>query len=154
MRTVVVVLSFFLSLSIFAQDKKTTENEKGPRIEFAKDVFNYGTIYANSGHDGLAEFKFINSGNEPLVLTNVKAGCGCTSPFWQKDPVLPGDSGKVILKYTTLRHPHTINKSAVVNSNAVNSPTVVIRITGTVLAQPEVMLPEKNTDKTASPFAN
>ena len=154
MKNITILLFFVLSVyTVKAQAVKEPEKKSGAKIEFVKEVFDYGNVYANSGHDGIAEFKFVNTGTEPLVLTNVKAGCGCTLPFWQKEPVMPGDSGKVILKYNSIQSPHTINKSAVVSSNAVNNPSVVLRITGTVLAQPEVMWPEKNIDKTASPFA-
>jgi len=146
----IIILSFYTAQ---AQAVKEPDKKSGAKIEFVKDVFDYGNIYANSGHDGMAEFKFINTGTEPLVLTNVKASCGCTSPYWQKEPVLPGDTGKVVLKYNSITSPHTINKSAVISSNAINNPSAIIRITGTVLAQPEVMWPEKNIDKTASPFA-
>ena len=152
MRTIIISIGLLISTIGFSQNT-AAKNEKGPKIEFLKEVFDYGSIYANSGHDGLAEFIFVNTGNEPLVLTNVKTSCGCTSPFWQKDPVLPGDSGKVVLKYTTLQHPHTINKSATVQSNAINNPTIVIRIMGSVLPKPEEVMPEKNVDKSASPFA-
>jgi len=152
MRTLFIFIAVMF-LSVVHAQNNAVKNEKGAKIEFKKEVYDYGSIYANSGHDGLAEFVFINTGNEPLVLTNVKTSCGCTSPFWQKEPVMPGDSGKVVLKYTTLQHPHTINKSATVQSNAINNPTMVIRIIGSVIAKPEEIMPEKNIDKSASPFA-
>jgi len=153
MRSFTLLIFVLIFFSANAQEKKDTPGDKGPKIKFVKELFDFGNIYVGSGHDAVAEFKFINTGNEPLVLTNVKTSCGCTSPFWQKDPVLPGDTGKVTLKYNNVQSPNTINKSATVQSNAVNNPTVVIRISGNVLAKIEVMAPEKNIDKTASPFA-
>lgn len=153
MKNLTLILLAFVVSTTFAQNTKEVQKENGPKIEFRSDVFDYGNIEANSGHDGMAEFVFVNTGTEPLVLSSVKAGCGCTSPFWQKEPVLPGDTGKVVLKYTTIQHPHTINKSAVVYSNAVNAPSAVVRITGTVVPKPDNMWPEKNVDKSATPFA-
>jgi len=153
MRTFVILFLVLFFFNANAQDKKDTKNEKGPKIQFVKETYDFGNIYVGSGHDAIAEFKFVNSGNEPLVLTNVKTSCGCTSPFWQKDPVLPGDTGKVTLKYNNIQSPNTINKSATVQSNAINNPTIVLKITGNVLAKPDIMWPEKNIDKTASPFA-
>jgi len=153
MRTFTLFLLLFAATVSMAQPAQNKTAEKGAKIEFISEEYNYGSIYANSGHDGLAEFKFVNTGNEPLVLTNVKTSCGCTSPFWQKEPLNPGDTGKVVLKYANISQPHTINKSATVQSNAINKPTVVIRISGTVVAKPEEVMPEKNVDKSASPFA-
>jgi len=129
------------------------QNESGPKISFISDTYDYGTIVVGSEHNGEADFFFVNTGNQPLVLSNVRAGCGCTSPYWHREPVLPGDTAKVVLKYTTMRHPHTINKSAIVQSNAVNSENVIIRITGNVVAQPPEMLPEKNVSNDFSPVA-
>ncbi|OPZ99453.1 MAG: hypothetical protein BWY70_00964 [Bacteroidetes bacterium ADurb.Bin408] len=151
--TLAFITLLFSTTVLYAQPAKNNAAEKGANIEFVSEEFNFGSIYANSGHDGLAEFKFINTGNEPLILTNVKTSCGCTSPFWQKDPINPGDTGKIVLKYANLSQPHTISKSATVQSNALNKPTVVIRIAGTVVAKPEEVMPEKNIDKSASPFA-
>ena len=153
MKNLAVLFFVLICFIANAQDKKDVKNDKGPKIQFVKDVYDFGNIYVGSGHDAIAEFKFVNTGNEPLVLTNVKTSCGCTAPYWQKDPVLPGDTGKISLKYNNVQSPNTINKSATVQSNATNNPTIVIRITGTVLAKPEIMWPEKNIDKTASPFA-
>lgn len=153
MRTFTLITLFFAAITTFAQPAKNNAAEKGAKIQFVSEEYNYGSIYANSGHDGLAEFKFVNTGNEPLILTNVKTSCGCTSPFWQKEPLNPGDTGKIVLKYANLSQPHTISKSATVQSNAIDKPTVVIRITGTVVAKPEEVMPEKNVDKSASPFA-
>lgn len=153
MRTFTLITLLFAATTSFAQPAKNNAAEKGAKIQFVSEEYNYGSIYANSGHDGLAEFKFVNTGNEPLILTNVKTSCGCTSPFWQKDPINPGDTGKIVLKYANLSQPHTISKSATVQSNAIDKPTVVIRITGTVVAKPEEVMPEKNVDKSASPFA-
>ncbi|MDD3877529.1 MAG: DUF1573 domain-containing protein [Bacteroidales bacterium] len=145
---ILILLVLQVSLA-FSQET----NERGPKIEFISEVYDYGTIVAGSGHDGIADFYFVNIGEEPLVLTNVRAGCGCTSPYWHAEPVLPGDTAKVVLKYTTLQHPHTINKTAVVQSNAINKPTVVLRITGIVEPQPTEMMPEKNIDREFSPIA-
>jgi len=141
-------ITFLLcSFALISQPQVKTETPSGPRIKFLSETFDYGEIIAQSSHDGLAEFIFVNIGNEPLVLTNVRAGCGCTSPFWHKEPVLPGDSAKVVLKYTTINHPHNISRTAMVQSNAVNQETVVIRITGKVIAKPDEVMPEKNTSE-------
>jgi len=148
-----ILLVPIITLILSAAFSQKGDKPNGPHIEFRSEVFDYGTIIVDSDHDGIAEFYFLNTGNEPLVLSNVRAGCGCTSPFWHKEPVMPGDSAKVVLKYTTIRHPHAINRSAVVSSNAINKPSVVLRITGTVVAKPEEVMPEKHISNEFSPVA-
>ncbi|MCG6186066.1 DUF1573 domain-containing protein [Maribellus maritimus] len=74
-------------------------------------------------------FKFTNRGETPLVLNNVRASCGCTTPRWTKEPVAPGGEGEIIVSYDPKNRPGSFNKSVTVQSNAENS-TVVLRITG------------------------
>ena len=153
MRTFTILFFVLTFFAVNAQDTKNTKAKEGPKIEFVNEIYDFGNIYVGEGKDAVATFKFLNTGDAPLVLTNVKTSCGCTAPFWQKDPVMPGDTGKITLKYNNTQSPNSINKSATVQSNAVNNPMALIRITGNVIAKPAVIVPEKNIDKTASPFA-
>lgn len=122
-----------------AQDEKVSEN--GPEIEFEKLVHDYGEVPYNG--NGECEFRFTNTGNEPLILQKPKSSCGCTVPTWPKEPILPGDSEVIKVTYKTTKV-GTINKSITVTSNAKNNATVVLRIKGTVLPQPTETLPEKD----------
>ncbi|WNH08998.1 DUF1573 domain-containing protein [Thalassobellus suaedae] len=84
----VILLSFALlgmtTISIAQTAAKTTPIEKtvtnkdGAKIKFETETIDYGTIENNS--DGNREFKFTNTGNAPLVITNAKGSCGCTVP--------------------------------------------------------------------------
>ncbi|MBE0662519.1 MAG: DUF1573 domain-containing protein [Bacteroidales bacterium] len=141
---ILLVLSF--TASAFAQTESTT---KGPVIEFDKETHDYGTVYVNG--DGNCVFTFTNKGNEPLVLSNVRAGCGCTVPEWPREPVLPGKSAQIKVKYTTLNRPHTINKSIVVTSNSIVDNTIVLRIKGEVVAAPNQASPEKVQSQLSAP---
>ena len=67
------------------------------------------------------EFVFTNNGNQPLVLTAVKASCGCTTPSWTKEPVLPGQSGHIKASYNSKNRPGRFHKSITITSNAVHS---------------------------------
>jgi hypothetical protein len=94
-------------------------------IVFEKTVHDYGTIVQSS--NGETEFIFVNKGKKPLVLTNVRASCGCTSPNWTNTPVLPGEKGSVKVKYNT-ELLGSFTKSVSVSSNASNSDvTLIIR---------------------------
>ena len=108
-------------------------------IKFDKAVHDYGTI--KQGGNGECEFKFINNGKEPLVITNCQGSCGCTVPTCPKEPILPGKSGVMKVKYDTQRV-GPIYKTVTVNSNA-KSGTVTLQIKGTVDAVPvEPAFPE------------
>ena len=122
-----------------AQDEKVPEN--GPEIEFEKLVHDYGEVPYNG--NGECEFRFTNTGNEPLILQKPKSSCGCTVPTWPKEPILPGESEVIKVTYKTTKV-GTINKSITVTSNAKVNATVVLRIKGTVLPQPTETLPEKD----------
>lgn len=64
------------------------------------------------------EFEFTNTGKEPIVISNVSASCGCTTPSYSKEPVLPGKSGTVKASYSTQGRVGPFTKSITVNSNA------------------------------------
>lgn len=97
-------------------------------IKMDKLVHDYGTI--KKGGNGECEFKFTNNGKEPLVITNCQGSCGCTVPQCPKEPILPGKSGIIKVKYDTQRV-GGIYKTVTVNSNA-KSGNVVLTIKGTV----------------------
>jgi hypothetical protein len=122
-----------------AQEEKVSEN--GPEIEFEKLVHDYGEVQYNG--NGECEFRFTNTGNEPLILQKPKSSCGCTVPTWPKEPILPGESDVIKVTYKTTKV-GTINKSITVTSNAKTNATVVLRIKGNVLPQPTETIPEKD----------
>ena len=111
-----------------------------PKIVFEKSIHDYGSFKEADGIQ-TTTFKFTNNGTTPLVLSNVRASCGCTTPKWTREPVAPGNAGEVQVSYNPKNRPGSFNKSVSVNSNAENS-TVVLRIKGTV-APREKTLAEK-----------
>lgn len=110
------------------------------KIVFANIDHDYGTI--TKGADGDCIFKFKNNGKAPLVLSNVRASCGCTTPMWTKEPVMPGASGEIKVHYDTNRI-GAFSKTITVTSNAENA-SVMLRILGTVNAPAEVTPPATN----------
>lgn len=120
--------------SIQAQETKTDNavitNPNAAAITFETDVVDYGTI--EQGADGLREFKFKNTGKEPLIISNATGSCGCTVPTWPKEPIKPGESSSIKVKYDTKRL-GAINKSVTITSNATEA-TKVLRIKGNVIA--------------------
>ena len=124
---------------------KPADNPNAPEIKFETEVHDYGTI--QKGADGNCSFEFKNVGKEPLILSNVRASCGCTIPTWPHDPILPGKTSKIDVHYDTNRI-GGFGKQITVSSNAKNS-TVVLNIKGTVLEPPKEITPEKPADNAA-----
>lgn len=127
-----IIFSAIISLYFCscAQNTSSDKNQSnGPKIEFVKTIHDYGTI--KKGSDGGCEFHFKNTGNEPLILSNVTSSCGCTIPTWPKDPVLPGQSGKINVMYDTKRIGN-ISKTIKVMSNAITD-AIVLEIKGNVV---------------------
>lgn len=122
------LFAIFAMGAVNAQDTKAVP-EYGAKIVFAALEHNYGTI--NKGGDGNCVFEFKNEGNEPLILSNVKASCGCTTPSWTKEPVMPGQTGQIKVRYNT-NNVGGFTKTITVTSNAVDNPRVVLKIKGTV----------------------
>ncbi len=128
-----VLLTLFVTLimgAVNAQSNKTnTVPANGPKIEFSTRLHNYGQI--DKGGDGNCEFTFTNTGNEPLILANVRASCGCTTPNWTKDPIMPGQTGTIKVKYNT-NNVGNFQKTITVTSNSVVDDRVVLTIKGNV----------------------
>jgi hypothetical protein len=117
-------LMAFVAVAAYAQGPFT--------IVFDKTSHNFGEIDQKGGPQTFS-FEFTNKGAEPVIIQNVTASCGCTSPDWTKEPVPPGGRGYVKATYT----PSAVmpfNKSLTVYSNGTPSPTV-LHISGNVVAQ-------------------
>lgn len=106
-------------------------SSQAQEISFEKELHDFGTFQQNG--DGLYEFKFTNTGDAPLIISNSKGSCGCTVPVWPKEPIGPGKSNVIRVKYDTKRI-GAFNKSITITSNAKIDPTKVIRIKGKTLA--------------------
>lgn len=98
------------------------------KITFEEDTIDYGEI--EKGSDGVRTFKFTNTGDQPLVIEDVKSTCGCTIPKKPSDPIAPGASDVIEVKYDTKRV-GPIRRSISVYSNA-DEPIVTLKIKGTI----------------------
>lgn len=142
MKKLLFTLSFIaIGTWAFAQTTETA-NPNAPVIEFKEKVLDYGTI--EKGADGVRTFVFTNTGNEPLIITATKGSCGCTVPTKPTDPIAPGETGEIKVKYDTNRV-GAFTKTVTVSSNS-TTPSVQLRIKGVV----KKVEPVKTTP-TASP---
>ncbi|MFZ2282724.1 MAG: DUF1573 domain-containing protein [Lutibacter sp.] len=124
----------FLTFTMNAQEKQVNEKPKdtnAPVFEFVTEVIDYGKIALNA--DGVRTFKFKNAGKTPLVISDIKSSCGCTVPKKPTDPIMPGESGEIEVKYATNR-PGGFSKSITVSSNA-DEPVKTLQIKGIVLKE-------------------
>lgn len=83
-----------------AEQPQSTQVPSGPvtSIEFlGGDRHNFGKI--KSGAKARHVFKFRNTGNEPLIIADAKASCGCTTPSWPKEPIAPGKTGELVVVF-------------------------------------------------------
>ena len=122
-KIIIIILAFSISAYSFGQQNKS-------EITFEKTVIDYGTV--EKGANGIRDFVFTNTGNAPLIISNVKSTCGCTIPKKPEKPIMPGESDKIQVKYDTKRVGF-IRKSITVTSNASN-PNVILKIIGQVIS--------------------
>ena len=123
----------FVGLGIFAvgnllAQADTTGNKNKPEIKFDKTEYDLGKIAPGPN---TFEFVFTNTGEEPLILTNVQPGCGCTKADWPKEPIKKGQKG--IIKTTYNATTGVISKSIAVTSNA---KTATVGLTFKAVVEP------------------
>lgn len=104
-------------------------------MQFSTDNHDFGNV--PEGTMATYEFKFKNTGNQPVVIANVQASCGCTTPDWTKTPVLPGKMGVIKAMYSSAGRPGVFNKTVTVTSNATEA-SKVLSIKGTVLTKDQI----------------
>lgn len=113
--------------------EEPVEPKDGPKISIDKEVHDYGTIEQYG--DGTCVFTVTNTGNAPLIISFCKGSCGCTVPTCSKEPIAPGATTEITVKYDTKRT-GMINKTVTINSNALNSPKKTVKIKGQVKPKP------------------
>ncbi|GAA4012253.1 hypothetical protein GCM10022408_26150 [Hymenobacter fastidiosus] len=132
-----LVLALSLSLAGFATQaqsmavKPANAQEKvaGPQIQFEEMKFDFGA--ARQGDVVDHTFKFKNVGTQPLIISNIGVSCGCTTPDWTKDPVMPGKSGTISAKFNTAGKMGIQNKVLTIESNSV-AGNVMVSLVGEV----------------------
>lgn len=98
-------------------------------IEFQKETHDFGTF--DEGKNVTYDFIFKNKGKSPLVLQSVEPSCGCTTPAYTKEPIMPGKVGKITVSYNSQGRPNAFHKSITVRTNS-DEPVKVLYIKGFV----------------------
>jgi len=114
-------IGFILFVLLFSLGIASAQNgKKSPQAVFEKSVHEFGKIAENAGTVS-CEFKFKNTGDAPLIIQRVRTTCGCTTPDYTKEPILPGKEGKITVTYSTVGRPGTFNKEITVFTNVPDS---------------------------------
>lgn len=140
-----IALVLGIGFSANAQEPMTVPpvDPNAPVMQFDNEVLDYGTVKFDG--NGVREFKVKNVGKSPLTISNVQGQCGCTSttidgkPGWPQEPVLPGKTAIIRVKYDTKR-PGPFEKNVTVTSNS-KEPSKIIKIKGVVEAAPAAAAP-------------
>lgn len=141
MKKVLAAVALFLGIGFNAGAQELSVpsiDPNAPEMKFETEVIDYGTVKFDG--NGVREFKVKNVGKSPLTITNVQGQCGCTAttidgkPGWPQEPILPGKTASIKVKYDTKR-PGPFEKNVTITSNA-KEPTKVVKIKGVVEAAP------------------
>ncbi|GAA3924970.1 DUF1573 domain-containing protein [Hymenobacter algoricola] len=126
-----LVLALSLSLAGFASQAQSAavkpanaqEKVAGPQIQFEEVKYDFGAIKQGDVVDHT--FRFKNVGTQPLIISNIGVSCGCTTPEWTKDPVMPGKTGTISAKFNSAGKMGMQNKVLTVESNSAAGSAMV-----------------------------
>ena len=103
-----------------------------PEFNFEKELHDFGQLV--DGEKVSYSFKFSNSGDAPLIISNAKGSCGCTVPNWSRDPIAPGESGSIDVTFNSSGRSGKQNKAITLTANT-NPSRKVINITSEVTSK-------------------
>lgn len=123
-------------------DANANPNPNAPQITFEYEVWDFGDV--PEGGKVSHDFYFTNTGKEPLIIHNVRASCGCTTPYWPRQPIPPGGRDKITVVYNTQGRPGPFHKVVTIYSNAA-TPVKQIVVKGRVVRQEMTGSPEESS---------
>jgi hypothetical protein len=105
-----------------AETSKAEVSEKMPKITFAeKGIYDFGTL--TEGDTVEHSFAFTNTGEFPLIINNITASCGCTTPEWPREPIAPGAKSSIRVRFNSRGKMGQQNKTITVFANTDPSMT-------------------------------
>jgi len=90
--------SMLLTTALWAQTTPATPTNPDTKVKFVKETVDFGKTELNK--PVTADFEFTNISKEPILIEAARASCGCTTPKWTQEPILPGKKGKVTATYS------------------------------------------------------
>ena len=142
MKKSILSLALFLSVAaVNAQDAKTqapaaaqpaaVDNKNAPDFKFDVEEYNFSTI--KQGDKVTYDFNFVNTGKDPLIISEAHGSCGCTVPSWPKEPIAKGQTAKIHVEFNSTGKMGAQDKTVTLTSNA-KSGSKVLHLKGTVEA--------------------
>jgi hypothetical protein len=129
--TLIVLLVIALNV-LNAQDNPEVVSEQPPTttIKFEETEYSFGKL--KQGEIIYHEYKFTNTGNEPLVISNAKGSCKCAVPVWPTEPIAPGRSGEIMVEFNSTDKHGPQTKQFTITANT-EPPQSILYIKGEVL---------------------
>ena len=121
---IVALLMTVLSLGLSAQEKL------GNGLELDKNIHDFGDVLIENGPVSCT-FEVKNTGEKPAVIYNVVSSCGCTDVKWTREPIRPGEEGKISVTYSNDEGPYPFDKTLTVYFSDLKKP-YILKIRGTV----------------------
>ena len=126
-------LGMICMLALYTQAQTANPKVNGPVITWEKNNHDFGDM--NQGDKVEHTFAFTNTGNEPLIITNVQVTCGCTTPKgWPRDPIAPGGKGEITIGFNSAGKSGKQNKVVTIVSNSAGTDNQ-ITFTGNVIVK-------------------
>ena len=139
MRNFKFLVSLFIgivAMNLQAQDKKVPATTDYPAITFETNTHDFGTIHEKDVVK--YTFKFKNTGTAPLLISKIKASCGCTVPSnWSKEPIMPGESSQFTVQFNSRNKPNKQHKRITITCNT-KAGREYANITANVIPDPEL----------------
>jgi hypothetical protein len=121
-----------VSNPISANDTLANLAETAPIMTFAENIHDFGTLV--DGEVVTYKFKFKNTGNADLIISNASASCGCTIPSYPKEPIIPGGEGAIDVQFNSSGKVGTFDKNVTITSNTIPTQIYLV-IRGEVKAK-------------------
>lgn len=137
MRTFILISIFSIAAwNLSAQNNEPVELQPpGPFISFVEDAHDFGDI--EQGDQVEYTFEFENTGDAPIIISNVQTTCGCTATNWPKEPIAPGAKSSITAKFNSAGKVGRQNKVITILSNAANNPERVRIVTNILPPKPD-----------------
>ncbi len=124
--------------------------QEGPKLEFSEKITDLGTLYTDELEVIKMEIPFSNTGEKPLVLTNARGCCGTRIINWTREPINPGEEGKITIQFRPAPRPHRISRTVSVLSNDPGGQAV-FRIRGEVKERSSTHFPPEQDERAKAP---
>ncbi len=125
MKQILFILALAFVGTFTASAQNATTPTSGPVMTFDVTTVDYGSI--DKGSEPLRKFKFVNTGNEPLIIKAAKGSCGCTVPKYPQEPIMPGESNFIEVRYDTQRTGMFTKTVTITTNEATDTHTLTIK---------------------------